>query len=127
MDIYYHYTTKSGAEAIKISKTILKSLLDGRDAILGEGVYFSTLDPKSHTKKEIAEDNWGNAGQYNIDIGKMDMVIKVQDLRPVTPPKRKGVVIYEDDVNLDEFEYTIERSYFSDSSFLDQIISFLPF
>ena len=45
----------------------------------------------------------------------MDRVIKVQDLRPVTPSdERKGVVIYEDDVNLDEFEYTIEISYFSD-------------
>ena len=88
------------------------------DVSNGQGVYFSTLDPKTHTKEQIAFDNWGTAlGKKRIDQGKMDWMIKVLNLGPViTPVGRLGVVVYEDDINLTTIGHTIEKSKFKDSA-----------
>jgi hypothetical protein len=66
MVVYYHYTTFAGAEAINRNKIILQSALEGADAVLGEGCYFTTMDSRSYTKEEIAKDNWTTAWQLAI-------------------------------------------------------------
>ena len=66
MVVYYHYTTEAGAQAINKNKIIFQSALEGPDAVLGEGCYFTTMDPTTHTQEQIAKDNWTTAWQSAI-------------------------------------------------------------
>ena len=117
LNVYYHYTNQTHAAKIKQEKTLKKSTVDG-DVCYGQGVYFSSLDPKKHTKEEIAWDNWGSfLGKKRIEQGKMDCVIKVLYLEPVeTSVGRLGVVVYGEDVNLTTYLHAIEKSHFKDSN-----------
>ena len=119
MVVYYHYTTKSGAEAINKSKKINKSRQHDSvdDAALGDGCYFTNMDPDNYTKEQIAKDCWENVAQQALDAGKMDWVVKVYDLAPIEKsPYRKGVFIYRGDVNLQNVRHEITATPFSNDS-----------
>ena len=112
--IYYHYTTQSGAEAIGKDKVIQESTNKAKDCAAGVGCYFTTMDPETYTKEEIAKDSWGDMAQEALNEGKMEWVIKVYDLTPVICfGRRKGVFIYKGDVDLKKFRHTIVKSFLS--------------
>ncbi len=59
----FHYTDKSGFDAIRASGKLKQSQkLTGYngDAIFGDGVYSSKMSPWWYSKKEIASSNWGS-------------------------------------------------------------------
>ena len=89
------------------SETILKST-DARDTFDGEGCYFTTLDPRIHSREHIAKDNWAGVWEKAVVNEKMHWVIEVYNLEPVfSVQQRDGVVIYRDDVDLNKFEHDI--------------------
>ena len=45
MVVLYHYTTKSSLNGIKADKVIYQSTRKQRDAVLGPGVYLTSLNP----------------------------------------------------------------------------------
>ena len=80
------------------------------------------MDPETHTKEQIAKDNWHGLAQWALKEGKMDWVIKIHDLTPVTCfSQRKGVFLYEGHVNLNDFRHTIGRSNFSESDLISDL------
>ena len=88
------------------SETILKSTDQRRDAFDGIGCYFSTLDPRIYPREQIAKDNWAGVWEKALEDGKMDWVIEVYDLQPVSSvQQRDAVVIYRDDVDLNKFRH----------------------
>ena len=80
------------------------------------------MDPETHTKEQIAKDSWDGLAQSALNEGKMDWVIKIQDLTPVTCfSQRKGVFLYKGEVDLNDFRHTIERSIFSESDLISDL------
>ena len=53
---YYHYTDAYGYEKIQESRKIKCSGLQGKDAILGKGVYLTTLAPNDENTKGRLEE-----------------------------------------------------------------------
>ena len=88
------------------SETILKSTDQARDTFDGEGCYFTTLDPRIHSREHIAKDNWAGVWEKALKDGKMHWVIEVYDLEPVfSVQRRDAVVIFRDDVDLNKFRH----------------------
>jgi len=56
---YYHYTSATSLLDILASDKLLASAENKGDAILGDGVYFTRLGPKSGTADTIFCNNWG--------------------------------------------------------------------
>ena len=54
----YHYTDESGMRGIQDLREIKQSGMVGVDAVFGEGVYLTSLNPEQHSKKTIAQNNW---------------------------------------------------------------------
>merc|ERR1719369_1170477 len=59
----YHYTDKAGYDAIRKTKKVLKSEKSKGDALIGDGVYLTSLSPKGRSKILIAQNNY-DGNQY---------------------------------------------------------------
>ena len=57
--LLYHYTTKDGKDGIAQGRVIYQSTDQIKDCLLGEGVYLTSLSPRSHSKEDIARNNYG--------------------------------------------------------------------
>ena len=56
--ILYHYTTAFGIDGISTTGVIRQSQDQIRDAMLGAGVYFTSMDPYRYSKEQIAQNNY---------------------------------------------------------------------
>jgi hypothetical protein len=54
----FHYTTKEGADAIRASQILNQSKGQIRDAVLGDGVYFTKKSTWHYSKAGIIMNNW---------------------------------------------------------------------
>ena len=111
----YHYTTESSAKEIRRSKFIQESTPENfDDSKFGEGCYFTIKSPQHHTKEEVAKNNWGKGWKQAIKQGKLEFVIKVYDLEPITCEHSEGrdIWLYRDNVNLEYFEHEIQENTF---------------
>ena len=57
--LLYHYTTTEGKDGIVEGRVIYQSTDRMKDCMLGKGVYLTSLSPKSHSKEQIAQNNYG--------------------------------------------------------------------
>lgn len=64
---FYHYTDGEGADGINESGTLRPSTDTVVDAIRGEGIYVTDLDPINNSKKDILENNYGAEVDDNED------------------------------------------------------------
>ena len=56
--ILYHYTSAGGIDGIRTTGVIRQSTDHIRDAMLGAGVYFTSMDPNRYSKEQIAQNNY---------------------------------------------------------------------
>ena len=58
----YHYTSQAGFRGINDQKTINQSIkprgVAGDDAAHGTGTYLTSMDPRTHSKAEVARNNY---------------------------------------------------------------------
>ena len=66
-EYFYHYTSKRAAELIILEGKILPSLEANGDAIHGDGVYLTTLEP-GYGEETIKNNNWDGVGKIMTDI-----------------------------------------------------------
>ena len=82
-EYFYHYTSFRGAKDIFLSGEILPSLRANGDAIHGDGVYLTTLDPKLG-KYTVGRNNWDGVARNQDD--KMECYFEI--LMPSTMVRR---------------------------------------
>ncbi|CAH1773186.1 unnamed protein product [Owenia fusiformis] len=73
----YHYTSEDGLKGIQSSMMIHESTDTTKDAMLGYGVYFTTMDPGQHSKEEILQNNYDSAIRA-MHVKRMDYAIEVE-------------------------------------------------
>jgi len=80
-EYFYHCTDDEGAHNIIRSARILASLsfMTNGDAGFGNGVYLTKMDPKTHSKEQIAMNNWTNTSALAINKTKNYFVFKIPD------------------------------------------------
>merc|ERR1711872_639001 len=98
----YHYTDKAGYDAIRKTKKILKSSVGKGDAVMGSGVYLTSLSPQGRSKIVIAKNNYdGNqylfANQQNSD-GKVDYWFEfdIPESKLSKYPGKRDIWLYKD-------------------------------
>ena len=104
----YHYTSKESAKSILKDARIMKSTNTNTDAILGEGVYFTDLDP-STDDTELLENNYGRASPSLEKKVEVCFKIPASDM-PGYKRKRFGsrvIYAYPDDVNLEQVTFQL--------------------
>ena len=72
---FYHYTTKDGAVDIFLSGKIKPSRGGNGDAVHGEGVYLTTVDP-SMGRETVVNNNWAGSGRGSSD--KLERYIEIR-------------------------------------------------
>ena len=73
----YHYTDVDAAASIESSRLIYQSADTMRDAVWGQGTYFTDMAPNNHTVQEIAYNNWPSSLTRTIQQ-RIEYCIKVQ-------------------------------------------------
>ena len=115
----YHYTNFDAATSIKSSKLINQSTDTIKDAVWGEGTYFTDMDPNNHTAKEIAFNNWGGSLTFDAIQKKMQCCIKVkfrrQEIKDCTDDGRR-IFLYRGNVDLNRRQFKILECNFSTDS-----------
>ena len=78
-EFFYQYTSKKATKLIIFKGNIFPSLEAIRDAIFGEGVYLTTLEP-GHEKETIKNNNWDGVAASKQRISRPDFWLRYRDL-----------------------------------------------
>ena len=107
----YHYTDVNAAASIESSRLIYQSTDTIRDAVWGQGTYFTDMAPHNHTAQEIAYNNWRSSLTKTIQQ-RIEYCIKVKfgrgDIEDCSANGRR-IFVYRGDVNLNRQDYSIFR------------------
>lgn len=99
MVILYHYTSKKGCSSIKKTGCVRCSVDEGAK-YYGEGVYLTKLNPLSHTRLEIAENNYDNAHWFENRRDKVQVALefkfKHKEVTVLHPTREADVWKYDD-------------------------------
>ena len=109
MGVYYHYTDQDSLKKIKQSRRIRKSVLSNKDAIFGEGVYLTKLDPRNANKFQIALNNYDEGWLQGLIEGKIDCYIKINipGSRVEQAPSDRDIYVYPNaDIHLDNYNWS---------------------
>ena len=114
----YHYTDVNAAASIERSRLIYQSTDTIRDAVWGQGTYFTDMAPNNHTAQEIAYNNWRSSLTETIEQ-RIEYCIKVKfdrgDIEDCSANGRR-IFVYRGNVNLNRQVYSIFRCSFLSQS-----------
>ena len=54
----YHYTSEEGKKGIETTEIIKSSKVEAGDALHGDGVYFTDMNPADYTMSQVAYNNY---------------------------------------------------------------------
>ena len=111
----YHYTDANAAASINSSKLIYQSTDTIKDAVWGQGTYFTDMAPNNHTAEQIAWNNWGSNLTAAI-LQKIQYCIKVNftpgEIEDCTDDGRR-IFLYRGNVDLNRRRFEIIQCNFS--------------
>jgi len=112
---YYHYTDEEGSRKIIRSGKILASLsfTTSDDAGYGNGVYLTTLNPDTHSKHDIAMNNWVKTTESFINKTKYYFVLTIPD-SDIKDVSSNGRVIFllgrKSDLSLHKYHWWLQSN-----------------
>ena len=110
----FHYTNKTAKQAIDKSGYIKKSTDTQRDAILGQGVYLTSMTPNNSSQSVLKNNYDGAAGKYP-DNTQRHIRIATNSLdqsKLKRLPKGRDVWVYGDNINVkDSVPYDSNKVY----------------
>jgi HYD1 signature containing ADP-ribosyltransferase len=107
-DRLYHYTTEYGLLAIIESGVLRPSLTkqNGRDVLLGEGQYFTSISPETIACRSVAK-----MTRLQIEAGQISLFQLANQIMRGTPSPEKLDYFIEFDVSSLTIRYSIEHEY----------------
>jgi hypothetical protein len=104
----YHYTTEYGLLAIIESRVLRPSLIkpNGRDVLLGEGQYFTSIAPETIACRSLA-----NMTPLQIASGQISLFQLANRIMRGTPSPEKLDYFIEFDVSSLTIRYSVEHEY----------------
>ena len=104
----YHYTDAKAAKSIESTKFIYQSTDTIRDAVWGQGTYFTDMAPNKHTAQQIAYNNWRSSLTTSIQQ-RIEYCIEVKfnrdDIEDCSKNDRR-IFVYRGDVDLNRQDYS---------------------
>ena len=104
-EFFFHYTTEEAAIQIVLDGEIEASLGADGDAVHGEGVYLTTLEPK-YGLQTIMKNNWGGAAA---DRAKVDAYFEILlPSREITRAKdKRDIQVYKGTLKLSDYKWNL--------------------
>ena len=105
----FHYTSEEREKIIRREGVIRRSWTSDRDAMFGEGVYLTQMNPDEFEKDEIAKNNWGPSGyKKSRREGKADAHIRLEipvNDRNISkcPSGERNIFLYSGDMEIDKY------------------------
>ena len=106
-EFFYHYTSKKAAKLIIFKGNILPSLEANGDAIYGEGVYLTTLEP-GHGEETIKNNNWDGvaASKTNIEVY---FEIQIPSNKVVRANNSRDIQVHKGPLHLSDYKWSLKN------------------
>ena len=106
-EFIYHYTSKEAARSIIFQGKILPSLGDNGDAIHGDGVYLTTLEP-GQGEESIKNNNWDGmaATKTNIEVF---FEILIPSRKVVRANDTRNILVHEGPLRLSDYKWSLKN------------------
>lgn len=113
--VFYHYTSKEGKDAILDSGVIRPSKRRGHrdDAVFGDGVYGTLMDPENFSKTQLARNNYdSHTGVWRnlLKVGKVDFAFKLflpKNRVEEVEETDRNIMIHHGNIYLDNVSYEV--------------------
>ena len=108
-EFFYHYTSKRAAKLIIYEGKISPSLKANRDAIHGEGVYLTTLDPKQG-KQTIKNNNWDGVAAIKTETD-IEVIFEIQipSSKVVRANNTRDIQVYKGPLQLRDYRWNLKN------------------
>jgi hypothetical protein len=107
-EYFYHYTNSKSSKAIFLAGKIQPSLKVNGDAVHGDGVYLTTLDPRLG-KETVGGNNWDGAARRQ--DGKMESYFEI--LMPSNMVKRakakRDIQVHDGELRLADYKWNLRN------------------
>ena len=106
-EFFYHYTSKRAAKLIIYKGKILPSLEANGDAIHGEGVYLTTLEPVQG-EQTIKNNNWDGAAGTKTNI-EVFFEIQIPSSKVVRANDTRDIQVYKGPLQLSDYRWNLKN------------------
>ena len=107
-EYFYHYTNSSSAKAIFLSGKILPSCRANGDAVHGDGVYLTTLDP-SLGKETVGKNNWDGVVRHRGTMMECYFEILIPSCRVKRAKEKRDIQVFAGELYLDEYMWSLKN------------------
>ena len=105
-EYFYHYTTINAAKDIFLSGIIYPSEKNNnRDAIHGDGVYLTTLEPRLG-REVVQKNNWDGMRDKNVDVC---FELLMPSIRVKRVKEKRVIQIHQGPILLSDYKWTLKN------------------
>ena len=106
-EYFYHYTNQKSAKAIFLSGKILPSLRSNGDAVHGDGVYLTTLDPKLG-KDIVIQNNWDGVTRNSEEKMECYFEILMPSSKVTRAKEKRDIQIFTGELALSQYKWSLK-------------------
>ena len=107
-EYFYHYTNYDGAKAIFLSGKILPSLAANGNAVPGDGVYLTTLDPRLG-RDTVQKNNWAGLARHKDYKMECYFEILLPSRKVKRAKEKRDIQVYTGELCLGEFKWSLKN------------------
>ena len=107
-EYFYHYTNHASAKAIFLAGKILPSLRSNGDAVHGDGVYLTTLDPKLG-KDIVGKNNWDGVTRTPEDKMECYFEILMPSSKVRRAKEKRDIQIHTGELVLSQYKWSLKN------------------
>ena len=106
-EYFYHYTSISAAKLIILAGGIRPSLEANGDAVHGDGVYLTTLEP-GYGEETIKHNNWDGVARTKTDIEAFFEIL-IPSSKVVRANDTRDIQIYKGPLQLSDYKWNLKN------------------
>ena len=107
-EYFYHYTNHASAIAIFLAGKIEQSLRSNGDAVHGDGVYLTTLDPKLG-KEVVGKNNWDGVTRTPEDKMECYFEILMPSSKVRRAKEKRDIQIHTGELVLSQYKWSLKN------------------
>ena len=106
-EYFYHYTSISAAKLIILAGKIRPSLEVNGDAVHGNGVYLTTLEP-GYGEETIKHNNWDGVARTKTDIEAFFEIL-IPSSKVVRANDTRDIQVYKGPLKLSDYKWSLKN------------------
>ena len=107
-EFFYHYTNAISAKRIFLSGKILPSRMSNGDAVHGDGVYLTTLEPRLG-RETIEKNNWDGAARSQDKKMEVYFEILIPSSKVTRAKEKRDIQVHTGELSLAEYKWSLKN------------------